>query len=298
MSLCGTTCCASGNCQAGNVCCASADFCQTSGQCCNGPCQFKGTDHEVCCANTTRGCDDDNVSPTAANACCPSGTACRNDTNANFADDFCCSDAQYETHAVGCCSLTTDNGGNTGVEVAHNNGPADYCCAANVASCDDSGKCCTGTAAQCYNGLNGDPSDDLCCIPDSRLCSDHKKCCNAGQVCYTDPNPMNDLCCAVGQVIHGGACCTPTCPVSSVCGASDGCGGKCDGSCIEAGTVCKNGACVPDVCTPACGCGQFCANGACQDYCQAGQTLCGCTACCDGGQVCTIDATGPHCIRP
>jgi hypothetical protein len=119
-------------------------------------------------------------------------------------------------------------------------------------------------------------------------------------VCVNDTDTMaaNDQCCPQGHVAcperccdpsrqefcYQGRCCVRNC-ASNVCGADDGCGGKCPGACPE-GQTCLEGTCTPDVCTPACPCGQFCLNGQCINYCAEGQRLCGCSECCGPGETC------------
>ncbi len=92
--------------------------------------------------------------------------------------------------------------------------------------------------------------------------------------------------CPEGQECRDGECqCAPRCD-GAVCGASDGCGGHCNEGRCGIGEFCDTGVCVPTYCDPGCGCGEACVRGTCRSICSEGQTLCGCSGCCDAGTMC------------
>lgn len=90
-------------------------------------------------------------------------------------------------------------------------------------------------------------------------------CLSNSEVPVGDAGDAGDVVDAGDVSVHETGC-TPTC--AGVCGASDGCGGKCPvGSCAKPGYKCVAGTCV---CTPSCatcgvddGCGGKCTTGAC-----------------------------------
>jgi hypothetical protein len=163
-----------------------------------------------------------------------------------------------------------------------NDGSAWLCCtpscAGKVCGGDDGcgGVCKTGTCAN---------MNELCkygkcvCQPDctSKGCGADNGC---GGVCKA---------CAQGKCINqGGAwgCCLASCS-GKACGASDGCGGICKTGSCPAGTSCQSGKCVAPPPPTSCPCGQKLVSGKCVPLCAAGETLCGCTACC--GPLSTCD---------
>ena len=135
----------------------------------------------------------------------------------------------------------------------------------DTAANDPSGACC-GTGQTCHNDTDfDDGSNDLCCPNNSLVCGND--CCPPGGLCYQ------------------GNCCVPDC-TNAYCGQDDGCGGTCDGYCVETGHLCTNDVCVPEVCSPPCPCGQYCTGGACVPLCSPGEFLCGCSDCCGPGEIC------------
>jgi len=180
--------------------------------------------------------------------------------------------------------------------------PGDYAvCDAGVCGClyePCEGICCPElnecVDGQCTPICVPDCDDEPCGAPDdcggfcnAGYCEDENEVCIAG-VCECTGVICEGACCASNETCTDGVCtCFPVC-AGAPCGASDGCGGFCDGPCPE------NQICVDLVCQcefTECG-GECCAE---DEICEGGQCTCvpdcfdencgaddGCGGLCDG----------------
>jgi hypothetical protein len=78
-------------------------------------------------------------------------------------------------------------------------------------------------------------------------CGDVCSITNCGDIC-SKKSDGSSATCAFGNCVDGVCKCTTTCNINSKCGDSDGCGGKCNGSC-GSGYICNSGSCIkPYIC--------------------------------------------------
>jgi hypothetical protein len=176
-------------------------------------------------------------------------------------------------------------------------------CAGGICKCSP-GSCagCCGDDGQCHSGVGGPGgcgSGGVHCQESTAYDCDASTCGGNGQpCCASGPSCQSPLACLGGGLdggadggSGGGRCgCVPSC-ADAGCGASDGCGGICQGATATCapGQVCANGGVC--VCDPT-QCSGGCCNGTTCEVNPGDAGLCGI-----GGNVCQPIQSGmcPHC---
>ncbi|MGE0546279.1 MAG: hypothetical protein AB7R00_04430 [Kofleriaceae bacterium] len=280
-------------------CCPAAQACGEIGTCCDTGeyCSTRpGGGNDLCCANGTTNCDGACVATCGGDkpARCNDGIA---------GNEVCCTSG--ETFCDGECAPKCPNGETQylcGDGIAGN----EECCASSVQRCEGAANstggsefCCIAPQDSCFDGPTTAPT---CCSDAASYCTDSGGCCPDAQSCLADSdgNAGNDVCCDAGQVLSGGACCTPSCPDPSTisCGTLDSCGyQECPGTC-DASSTCLESAAggPPDWFCQTLACNPVCNSVACYD-CVGGS----CDYRCDnpgyGGTVCSNGQCVPPVIQ-
>ncbi len=213
---------------------------------CAGPCP----DEDMACFDCLPGpeCICDTVM--CQDDCCPSADAV-------CFDGLCCAPSCSEEAVCGdddgcggLCQGTCEMVGQVCTEGV---------CACEFALCDD---VCCGEGQACFGGA--------CCVPDcaNAWCGGDDGCgglcqgpcdspfmvCDEEASCLCEFVECPDFGCCPEGALCTPDCCVPVCAEDALCGDGDGCGGVCDGPCLDPEDhVCVEGAC----CEPDCG-GKFC----------------------------------------